>query len=102
MQNLQQTVTIKGLLTFDNGFGDIINEPICVSWLEYRFSGAPPMVGFVPCEDFPALLRKAEGRAEHPRKQNNKVNTSLSRHQPAYRRFRESSNLLPTVALVTR
>jgi hypothetical protein len=61
MQNLQQTVTIKGLLTFDNGFDDIITHPICVSWLEYRFPGTPPMAGFMPCEDFPALLRKAEG-----------------------------------------
>ena len=60
----QQSVTIQGRFSYDNGFGDIVAEDVCTSWLRDMPNdpalperpGGPP--GFVPCDQVETWLRK--------------------------------------------
>jgi hypothetical protein len=62
--HFRQRVTIQGRFSYDNGFGDIMTEDICTSWLRDapidpgapERPGGPP--GWVPCDQVKIWLDK--------------------------------------------
>jgi len=64
LNEMQQTIKISGSFVYDNGFSDIVTQPICSKYLFYvarnksgRETGRGG--GFQSCEQFPAALDSA-------------------------------------------
>jgi hypothetical protein len=67
----RQSVTISGHLTYENGFGRVITQPICQTFMGYRYKGETKSPNgstnlisgeddsFHDCDDFDRILRRA-------------------------------------------
>jgi hypothetical protein len=59
----EESVTVSGSFSYENGFGHKMTMPICSSYISYRIrnsvGGAPGVQNFVPCKEFDGVLRTA-------------------------------------------
>ena len=60
-QRIEQTaeiIVIEGSYEYDNGFGDIVREPICFWYVDLRPPGGGGSSGFMACEDAKAAITR--------------------------------------------
>lgn len=55
----QETVVISGKFQYENGFGEVIHEPFCLSYLSIHNFDGGGSTGWAQCQDVPESLRNA-------------------------------------------
>ena len=68
MKRTEETVKVEGEFSYDNGFGDVFRQPVCLYWLigiQNVTEDEGGANGFYPCEGFDVRMKnvlKAGGK----------------------------------------
>jgi hypothetical protein len=51
IEHMREVVSVEGRFQYDNGFGDIVRESICLFYVDLRNPSGGGSAGFMPCDD---------------------------------------------------